>query len=72
LRDSYAARAVQLILMERIKKLPAMEEDRDKVRLVGILSITDIAKIQPDLLEDLKHLAGEDAETMAEQGFDIR
>ena len=49
-----------------------MEEDGDKVRLVCILSMTDIAKIQPDLLEDLKHLAGEDAQTMAELGFYIR
>jgi len=34
--------------------------------------MTDIARIQPDLIESFKHLMGEDAETMAEMGFYIR
>lgn len=64
--------AVELMLMEKIKRLPVMEEDGDKVRLVGILSMTDVAKIQPDLMKNLKHLSGEDAETMVDLGFYIR
>ena len=64
--------AVELMLMEKIKRLPVMEEDGDKVRLVGILSMTDVAKIQPDLMKNLEHLSGEDAETMVELGFYIR
>jgi CBS domain-containing protein len=65
--------AVQLMLMERIKKLPVMEKDGEKVRLVGILSMTDIARIQPHLIENIKNLTQkEDAEMVAELGFYVR
>jgi CBS domain-containing protein len=65
--------AVQLMLMERIKKLPVMEKDGEKVRLVGILSMTDIARIQPHLIENIKNLTQkEDAEIVAELGFYVR
>ena len=70
--DTTLEEAVQLMLMERIKKLPVMEEDGEMVRLVGILSMTDVARIQPDLIKNLKHLTGEDAEKMAELGFVVR
>jgi CBS domain-containing protein len=70
--DSTLEEAVQLMLMERIKKLPVMEEDGEMMRLVGILSMTDIARVQPDLIKNLKHLMGEDAEKMAELDFYIR
>lgn len=70
--DTTLEEAVQLMLMERIKKLPVMEEDGEMVRLVGILSMTDVARIQPDLIKNLKQLTGEDAEKMAELGFYVR
>jgi CBS domain-containing protein len=70
--DSTLEEAVQLMLMERIKKLPVMEEDGEMMRLVGILSMTDIVRVQPDLIKNLKHLMGEDAEKMAELDFYIR
>ena len=69
--DTTLEEAVQLMLMERIKKLPVME-DGEMVRLVGILSMTDVARILPDLIKNLKHLTGEDAEKMAELGFYVR
>jgi CBS domain-containing protein len=70
--DTTLEEAVQLMLMERIKKLPVMEEDGEMVRLVGILSMTDVARVQPDLIKNLENLAGEDAEKMAELGFYVR
>ena len=70
--DTPIEQAVQIMITEKIKKLPVTEKDGEKVKLVGILSMTDIARIQPDLIESFKHLMGEDAETMAEMGFYIR
>ena len=70
--DTTIEQAVQIMITEKIKKLPVMEKEGEKVILVGILSMTDIARIQPDLIESFKHLMGEDAEMMAELGFYIR
>lgn len=64
--------AVQLMFMERIKKLPVMEEEGDMMKLVGILSMYDIARIHPKLIENLKHLTGEDTDTIDSLHFYIR
>lgn len=71
--DTPLEKAVQIMLMERIKKLPVMEKDGEKVRLVGILSMTDVARIQPHLIENIKNLTQrDDPELMAELDFYIR
>jgi CBS domain-containing protein len=71
--DTPLEQAVQIMLMERIKKLPVMENDEGKIRMVGILSMTDIARIQPHLIENIKNLTQkDDPELMAELGFYVR
>jgi len=71
--DTPLEQAVQIMLMERIKKLPVMEKDGEKVKLVGILSMTDVARIQPHLIENIKNLTQkDDPEMMAELGFYVR
>jgi len=71
--DTPIEQAVQIMLMERIKKLPVMEKDEEKIKLVGILSMTDIARIQPHLIENIKNLTQkDDPEMMAELGFYVR
>jgi predicted transcriptional regulator len=71
--DTPLEQAVQIMLMERIKKLPVMENDEGKIRMVGILSMTDIARIQPHLIENIKNLTQKnDPELMAELGFYVR
>lgn len=71
--DTPIEQAVQIMLMERIKKLPVMEKDEGKIRLVGILSMTDIARMQPHLIENIKNLTQkDDPEMMAELGFYVR
>jgi CBS domain-containing protein len=71
--DTPLKQAVQIMLMERIKKLPVMEKDEEKIRLVGILSMTDIARIQPHIIENLKNLTQkDDPEMMAELDFYVR
>lgn len=71
--DTPIEHAVQIMLMERIKKLPVMEKDGEKIKLVGILSMTDIARMQPHLIENIKNLTQkDDPEMMAEMGFYVR
>ena len=53
-------KAVKIMLTERIRKLPVMEKEGESAKLVGILSMTDIAKIQPKLFESLKSFINED------------
>jgi CBS domain-containing protein len=63
--------AVQIMLSENIKKLPVVEKKSEKVELVGIISMTDVARIQPDLLEKFKQIAGVN-EAIPELEFYIR
>ena len=45
--------AVKLMFQMKIKKLPVVEEKR----LVGLVSLTDIARFQPQMIKILKQLA---------------
>jgi len=45
--------AVKMMFQMKIKKLPVVEGKR----LVGLLSLTDIARFQPQMLALFKHLA---------------
>lgn len=51
--------AVKLMFRHRIKKLPVVEERFGGARLVGLVTLTDIARMQPKLLEMLKELFAE-------------
>ena len=48
--------AVDIMFQEKIKKLPVVDKEGERLKLVGILSITDIARLQPKLLEGIKAL----------------
>jgi CBS domain-containing protein len=64
--------AVKIMFRERIKKLPVMCREEGGMKLVGILSITDVARIQPRLIEDMKTLLGQTEMIMTEIDFYIR
>jgi len=49
-------KAVKLMFEHGIKKLPDVERDNDKMKLVGLTTLTDIARIQPKIIETLKDL----------------
>jgi len=59
--DEPLERAVELMLTQRIKKLPVLEQEEGNYRLVGILSLIDVAEIQPDLLSSLKEMIQQEA-----------
>ena len=48
--------AIKIMFRERIKKLPVMCREEERMKLVGILSITDVARLQPRLIEEMKIL----------------
>ena len=65
--------AVKIMFQERIKKLPVVYKEDDSLKLVGMLSITDVARLQPKLLETLRimgQMNASDIEQVA--GFYIR
>ncbi len=58
--DTSLEKAVELMLLKRIKKLPVIETTEKNMELVGIVSLIDVAKIQPDLISTLKELVQEE------------
>jgi IMP dehydrogenase len=55
--------AVLLMVKYKIKKLPVMERIKGEERLVGLVTLTDIARFQPKLMETLKELFAKERET---------
>jgi len=48
--------AVRLMFKHKIKKLPVMERFHGEEKLVGLITLTDIARFQPKLIETLKEI----------------
>jgi len=55
--DMPLEKAVNIMFQEKIKKLPVVERNEAHINLVGILSLTDVARLQPKLLEGIKAIA---------------
>jgi signal-transduction protein with cAMP-binding, CBS, and nucleotidyltransferase domain len=49
-------KAVSLMISQRIKKLPVIETESENCRIIGMLSLLDIAKVHPDLVQGIKYL----------------
>lgn len=64
--------AIKIMFRERIKKLPVMCREEERMKLVGILSITDVARLQPRLIEDMKTLIDQAGTDPSELNFYIR
>jgi len=60
--DTALEDAVRLMFKHRIKKLPVMERHRGKEELVGLVTLTDIARIQPKLIKTLRELFAQGVE----------
>jgi len=48
--------AMRLMFKHKIKKLPVVEGYGGDAKLVGLVTLTDIARLQPQLIETLKEL----------------
>ena len=64
-------KAVSIMFQEKIKKLPVVEKEDNQVQLVGILSLTDVARLHPQLLEGIR-AASQMNELEAETGFYVQ
>ena len=49
-------KAVALMFEYKIKKLPVIEREEEGRKLVGIVTLTDIARLHPQLIQTLKEL----------------
>ncbi len=54
--------AVRLMFLHKVKKLPIVDEEGGSKRLVGLVTLTDIAGVQPALIATLKELYEEKGE----------
>ena len=54
--------AVRLMFLHKVKKLPIMDNESGSERLVGLVTLTDIAGVQPALIATLKELYEEKGE----------
>lgn len=48
--------AVRLMVKNKIKKLPVIERIQGEEKLVGLVTLTDIARFQPRIIETMKEL----------------
>ncbi len=55
--------AVWMMFEHKIKKLPVVERSGENSRLVGLVTLTDIARLQPTLIGTLKRLFAQAKET---------
>ena len=54
--DTPLEQATEIMLTHRIKKLPVMDGEDDELKVVGILSLIDVASVQPDLIHSIKEM----------------
>jgi len=56
--------ALRLMKKYKIKKLPVIERSGSSKKLVGIVSLTDIARLQPSFMEKLRDMFAQSGETI--------
>ena len=66
--DTLLERAVELMLMNQIKKLPVLEQIEEDFNVLGILSLVDVARLHPELVCAMNAMVQEDM-VSPEAGF---
>jgi len=65
--------AVKIMFKRQIKKLPVVCRDKTSSRLVGILTFTDVARLQPQMIQTMKELLSIDTSATEEmRSFYVR
>ena len=59
--------AVKIMFKKRIKKLPVLVKENNRSKLVGLVTITDVARLQPHILEMMRELSGIGAQSPEEK-----
>jgi CBS domain-containing protein len=66
-QETLLEEAVELMFKHRIKKLPVLERGDTDARLVGLVTLTDIARIHPALMKTMRRLFEDRSETPPRQ-----
>jgi len=64
--DTPLDKAVETMLLNRIKKLPVLQRDGENYQVLGILSIMDVARLHPELVSSIKQLLEAEEELEAD------
>lgn len=65
--------AVKIMCKRMIKKLPVVYKEANGPRLVGMLSLTDVVRLQPQMMETMRELLSAGAQAPNETaGFYVR
>jgi CBS domain-containing protein len=54
--DLYLEDAIEIMTKRKIKKLPVAERHNDKFKIIGLVTLTDIVRVQPKLIELMNEL----------------
>ena len=52
--DTPLEKAVELMLVHQIKKLPILEQSETSYNVLGILSLVDVARLHPDIVNTMR------------------
>jgi len=52
--DTPLENAVELMLVHQIKKLPILEQSEDSYDVLGIVSLVDVARLHPDIINTMR------------------
>jgi CBS domain-containing protein len=52
--DTPLENAVEIMLVNQIKKLPILVQNEEKYTVLGILSLMDVARLHPDIVNTMK------------------
>ena len=52
--DTPLENAVELMLVHQIKKLPIIEQKEESYNVLGIISLVDIARLHPDIINTMR------------------
>ncbi len=58
--DTELEKAVELMLMHHIKKLPILEQTESDYNVLGILSLVDVARLHPELVGAMNQMVQTD------------
>ena len=66
--DTPLESAVEMMLVHQIKKLPILEQNEESYNVLGILSLVDVARLHPDIINTMRAMIEVEMES-PEAGF---
>ena len=67
--DTPLEQAAEIMLTQRIKKLPVIDGEDEELKVVGIISLIDVASVQPDLIHSIKEMIAVEMEELEDSFY---